>query len=98
MAESAPFVSLESQDDMWDDDNSDDLSGGLQPPRVRFNKSMKCSCTNVAIALFIGMLIIGIIVLSALVARRKETENLKESTINEPFCLKPECIKASYGE
>ena len=106
MAESAPFVSLESQDDMWDDDNSDDLSGGLQPSRVHFNRSMKCSCTNVAIALFIGMLIIGIIVLSALVARRKETKNLTEnltknsteSTINEPLCLKPECIKASYGE
>ena len=93
MSESAPFVSLESQDDMWDDDNSDDLSGNLQPPRVQFTRSTRCIRTNIAVSVFIGVLIIVIVVFSVLVARRKETED-----VNASLCLKSECIKASYGK
>lgn len=93
MAETAPFVSLESQDDMWDDDNSEDLSGSLQPPRVHFTRSTRCTWTNIAVSVFIGVLIIIIVVLSVLVARRNETKDM-----NASVCLKFECIKASHGK
>jgi hypothetical protein len=91
--ESAPFVSLESQDDIWDDENSDDLSPGLQPARIHYKRPTICTPTRIAVGVVIGVLVIVIVTLGVLVAQRKETKEAKVS-----LCLKSECITTSYGK
>ncbi|CAB3992485.1 endothelin-converting enzyme homolog isoform X1, partial [Paramuricea clavata] len=91
--ESAPFVSLESQDDIWDDENSDDLNPGLQPARIYYKRPTICTPTRIAVVVVIGVLVIVIVTLGVLVAQRKET---KEAKVSVSLCLTSKCITTSY--
>ena len=93
MDESAPFVSLKSQDDMWDDENSEEFNDGLQPAAVHYKSLTFCNRTKIAVSVVAALLIIIIIALAVLVAQKKGEKNRKET-----LCLKPGCITASYGK
>jgi hypothetical protein len=93
MEETAPFVSLESQDDIWDNETSDDNSIGLQPARINYRHPALCTRSRIAVVALIGALVIVIIVLSVLIAQRKGPNEMKES-----LCFTPSCITTSYGK
>lgn len=101
MAESAPFVSLESQGDMWDDENSDaDQGTSFQPVMINYRKPTLWTRTQIAGCVLVTILLIVIIILSVLLAQRKESKNNADNTRDsrQMICLKPECITASYGK
>ena len=95
MEETAPFVSLESQDDIWDDENSDDLSAGLQPAKIHYKNPTICTRTRSVIAVIIAVLVILIIALGVTIALKKAKDS-KDS--KDSLCLTSECITSSYGE
>ena len=93
MEESAPFVRQESQDDIWDDENSDDLSAGLQPARIHYKNPSIFTRTRIVVGIIIGVLVILIIALGVTIALKKGKKEGKDST-----CLTPECITTSYSK
>ena len=92
MSASTPFVSLEGQNDMWEDDNSDDLSAEIQPERIRNRSPPFFNRTQIIVGVVFGVLLTVIIALSVLVAQRKEGKETREN-----LCLTADCIIANYG-
>lgn len=94
MAESAPFVSLESQEDTWDDDNSDEFQPSLQPTNIHYKRPASCPRPKLFLGLLIALLLVVILTQTILLALRKKTTQ----EVNSSFCHTTECVTASYGK